>query len=314
MPSLSAVAYKRGLTRACLCAKQVHLRRWQSVLARRQPLLQAPAVAAPAWALTAATLGLALSVPGLAMFQSGLLRAGSVNSLLLHHFVTAAAVSLLWVAGGFSAVASTTGMAAGDTGLRSVVGAFDMAMLRGVFSSAGPQDAAQLLRALFTLAPAILAPCIVAGAAAERLKPAASALFSALWLPVVYIPVAHAVSAGAGGLLFDLGVLDGAGTLALNVATGFSALMAALLAGARRERRAAAHNLPTTALGTALLAVGWLALIAGSAPTGAAAAAALICTQVQRLLMPKHGYPSAPLLLLHNSALHFPCVESIAGT
>ena len=236
----------------------------------------------PAWAMAAASLAAALALPGIAMFQAGLLRAGSVNTLLLHHVTIAAVGFLLWVAAGFSATVSRTGMSAGSLGLRSVLGAFDMAMLKGVFSSAqAAVDPAQLLRVAHSLVPALLAPCIVVGVAAERMKATAMTMFSILWLPVVYIPVAHAAGAGPGGLLWDLHLLDGAGSIALNTAAGFSAVMLARVVGARRKPGRGSHNLPSTVLGTALLAVGLLAHMAGACVTGTSAVTTLVAAQVR---------------------------------
>jgi ammonium transporter, Amt family len=207
----------------------------------------------PAWAMAAASLAAALALPGIAMFQAGLLRAGSVNTLLLHHVTIAAVGFLLWVAAGFSATVSRTGMSAGSLGLRSVLGAFDMAMLKGVFSSAqAAVDPAQLLRVAHSLVPALLAPCIVVG-----------------------------VAAGPGGLLWDLHLLDGAGSIALNTAAGFSAVMLARVVGARRKPGRGSHNLPSTVLGTALLAVGLLAHMAGACVTGTSAVTTLVAAQVR---------------------------------
>ena len=252
--------------------------------------MQAAAAVPGSWALTSSALALALALPGLALFQVGLLRTGSVNTLLLHHLVTAAAVSLLWVLGGFSAFASTAGMVPGSLDLRSVVGRLDPTWLQALLDAPAGGGVQQLLRAAYHAVPAILAPCIAASAAAERVKPLAMLLLSALWLPCVYIPVAHAAAAGPGGLLWDLGVFDGAGNLALNVSSGFSALALAAAAGVRRDRPRmigeggtpqGGHNLPNTVLGLALLAVGWLALLAGAAPSGAAAVSTVIYAQVR---------------------------------
>jgi ammonium transporter, Amt family len=145
------------------------------------------------------------------MLQAGLLRAGSVSTLLYSHLVTAATATLLWLTIGFSLATSTTGMVPGDLGIRSVLGAPDSFLLRGVMEASTVLNLPELSRALYSLVPATVAPCIVVSAAAERIKPSAMALLAALWLPAVYAPVVHAVASGPGALLWDLGVLDACG-------------------------------------------------------------------------------------------------------
>jgi hypothetical protein len=144
-----------------------------------------------------------------ALHHAGLLRATSVNSLLLHHLAMAAIVPFLWTLLGHAMAFTTTGMVEGHIGWRSFVSEVD------VFSairswSGNVTDGA--LHMLFQLAPAILAPCILVGAVAERIKPGASIVMSTLWLPCVYIPILHATHAGPGSFLGDLGVLDAGGT------------------------------------------------------------------------------------------------------
>jgi Ammonium Transporter Family len=301
--------------RRCTCELQApsHLAATATPPPARCHVQAAAAAVAPEWAALGCTLASLLVVPGLALFQLGLLRAGSVNTLLLNHVFVAAAVPLFWALAGFSLVASTAGMVEGHLGVRGLYGALDRSMIYGTFPSAA-DSLPQLLSALRSMVPAIVAPCIVAAAAAERVKPAAMLLLSALWLPAVYVPVAHAAGAGPGGLLSDLRLLDGGGSLALSTATGMSALMVALLAGKRAAGPGRAHNLPTTVLGTALLAVGWIAYIAGGATTAAAAASSALAAVVFASLRAADPAPDPFVLwLTHLCAVSVACSNKPEG-
>lgn len=171
----------------------------------------AQTTASPLGVLLATALALFAALPGATMFQAGLLRAGSVNSLLLHRLAMIAIIPLLWCAFGHAAAYSSTGLIEGHVTWRSFIGAVDGAALASLWNGALAQNAATALHGLYQLAPALLAPCFLAAAATERMRLGASVVFSTLWLPVVYVPIVHAVQAGPGCVLGDLGVLDAAG-------------------------------------------------------------------------------------------------------
>ena len=122
-----------------------------------------------------------------------------------------AIVPLMWCAFGHAAAYSATGLVEGHVSWRSFIGVVDGAALASLWNGTLALNAATALHGLYQLAPALLAPCFLAAAATERMRLGASLLFSALWLPCVYVPAVHAVQAGPGSLLGDLGVLDAAG-------------------------------------------------------------------------------------------------------
>jgi ammonium transporter, Amt family len=124
----------------------------------------------------------------------------------------AAIVPLLWAMLGHSMAFSTTGMVEGHIGWRAFVSEVDLFSAVRVWSGALAENVGGALQMLSQMAPAILAPCILVGAVAERIKLVASIVMSTLWLPCVYVPVLHATHAGPGSFLGDLGVLDAGGT------------------------------------------------------------------------------------------------------
>lgn len=170
-----------------------------------------PATERPTSALMNSLFVLTLALPGLAMFYGGLSRAGSVNSALISSALCMSVVSVTWVAGAYSGTFSTTGMSEGTIDLRSFFGSFDKAMLSGVTPSSTFRGLPELTWFLFQLKLAIIAATIAMGGLIERAKLSAKIVMTSLWIPTVYMPICHAVSAGPGSLLGDIGVLDFAG-------------------------------------------------------------------------------------------------------
>ena len=172
-----------------------------------------PAVERPTSSLMNSLFVLMLAIPGLAMFYGGLSRAGSVNSALMSSALSMSLVSIAWIAGAYSGTFSTTGMTEGVIDVRSFIGSLDKAMLSNITSTSTFRGLPELTWILFHLKLAIVASTIAMGALIERVKLSAKILMTALWVPVVYMPVCHAVAAGPGSLLADIGVLDFAGVL-----------------------------------------------------------------------------------------------------
>ena len=226
-----------------------------------------------AWMLTATALVLLMTLPGVALFYGGLVRARNVLSVMMQCLAVAALATVLWTVYGYS-------LAFGDGGW--FTGGFDKAFFAGVERGALSGTVPESVFAMFQLTFAVITPALVFGGVAERLKFSAMLWFSGLWLTLVYFPVAHWV--WGGGWLGELGVLDYAGGTVVHVNAGVAALMAALVVGRRRGFPATPmlpHNLVFTIAGASLLWVGWFGFNAGSAlAANADAGMAMLTTQV----------------------------------
>ena len=226
-----------------------------------------------AWMLTATALVLLMTLPGVALFYGGLVRARNVLSVMMQCLAVAALATVLWTVYGYS-------LAFGDGGW--FTGGFDKAFFAGVERGALSGTVPESVFAMFQLTFAIITPALVFGGVAERLKFSSMLWFSGLWLTLVYFPVAHWV--WGGGWLGELGVLDYAGGTVVHVNAGVAALMAALVVGRRRGFPATPmlpHNLVFTIAGASLLWVGWFGFNAGSAlAANGDAGMAMLTTQV----------------------------------
>ena len=253
-----------------------------------------------AWLMMAAVLALLMGVPGLAMFYGGLVRTKNTLSMFAQVFTVICLAIVLWVLLGYS-LAFTAGP------LPAVAGGFSKAFLTGVTPEsvvatyhagvAVPEYAFIAYEMIF----ACLAPAIIIGAFAERMRFPAMLVFIALWILVVYAPVAHmawfrvapdaiaeatravlaaapgaarrqaeaalAAIAGQQGLFQQWGVLDYSGGTAVHISAGIAGLIGAVALGKRTgygRDSMAPHNLTMTIAGAALLWVGWFGFNAGS--------------------------------------------------
>jgi len=227
-----------------------------------------------AWMLTATALVLFMTLPGLALFYSGLVRSKNVLSVLMQCFAIAAAASVVWMIVGYS-IALTPGSS-------SWIGGLGMFMLHGlsVGSASGPIPESVFV--MFQMTFAIITPALIVGGFAERMRFSAMLTFSMLWLVLVYAPVCYWV--WGGGWLAQMGFRDFAGGAVVHVNAGVAALVAALVLGKRRgfpERPMPPHNLPITVAGAGMLWVGWFGFNAGSALTaGGEAGMAMLVTHI----------------------------------
>ena len=237
-----------------------------------------------AWMLTATMLVLLMTIPGLALFYGGMVRAKNLLSVLMQCFAITALVSVLWLVYGYSAAFSTTGMQAGHVGWHSIVGALDRVFLAGMKPDTLYNTVPESVFAMFQLTFAIITPALIVGAFAERMKFSALLWFSGLWLTVVYLPMAHMVWGGAGSLLGDLGVLDFAGGTVVHINAGIAGLVACLVIGKRKGYPTTPmppHNLGYTVVGGSLLWLGWFGFNAGSAvAANGSAGMAMLVTQI----------------------------------
>ncbi|MFF2810014.1 ammonium transporter [Streptomyces sp. NPDC058000] len=202
-----------------------------------------------------------LMTPGLAFFYGGMVRVKSVLNMLMMSFISLGIVTILWVLYGFGLAFGT------DTG--GIIGwNSDFAGLGhiGLTQLWGTTTIPIYVFAVFQLMFAVITPALISGALADRVKFTAWALFIALWVTVVYFPVAHWVW-GDGGWLFKLGVIDFAGGTAVHINAGAAALGVILVVGKRigfKKDPMRPHSLPLVMLGAGLLWFGWFGFNAGS--------------------------------------------------
>ena len=228
-----------------------------------------------AWMLTATVLVLFMTLPGLALFYAGLVRAKNVLSVLMHCVAVACLVSVLWYAGAYSLAFVGTNPWIGDPSQ-----AFLFGVARGaVHPGTTIPDTVYIM---YQMTFAIITPGLIIGAYAERIKFGAVLLFSALWLFAVYVPVAHWV--WGGGWLAAMGVKDFAGGIVVHTTAGVSALVVAIALGKRDgfpHQMHPPHAPWIVMVGAAMLWVGWFGFNAGSALTaGADAGMAMLVTHM----------------------------------
>jgi Amt family ammonium transporter len=214
-----------------------------------------------AWVLVASALVMFMT-PGLALFYGGMVRAKNVLGTLMQSFFALGLVSVLWVLIGYTlAFGPSKGGIIG--GLDYIGFAHVGAAPNELFAPTIPHSAFAIFQMMF----AIITPALITGAFAERMKFWAYVWFTALWLLLVYAPVAHWVF-DPDGWLHKLGALDFAGGTVVHINAGIAALAAVLVIGPRRGFKREAfvpHNLTLTILGTGILWFGWFGFNAGSA-------------------------------------------------
>ncbi len=213
-----------------------------------------------AWILTSTALVLFMTLPGLALFYGGLVRAKNVLSVLMQCFVIACVVSVLWVIYGYS-------IAFGDGGsMNAWIGGLDNAFLANVTRESLSGTLPESVFVMFQMTFAIITPALIVGGFAERMKFSSMLLFSVLWVSVVYFPVCHWV--WGGGWLAEKGLLDFAGGTVVHITAGVAALVCALVMGNRNgfpTTPMMPHNMTMTVTGAGMLWVGWFGFNGGSA-------------------------------------------------
>ena len=218
-----------------------------------------------AWVLTASALVLMMTLPGLALFYGGLVRAKNVLNVLMQCVLSAGIVGVLWILVGYS-LAFGTG--------NSLIGDFSKIGLSGVtlesvtanFASP-PRNIPEYVFIMFQAMFAIITPALIPGAIAERMRFDVWCAFIAVWFLVVYCPIAHMVWASEGWI-YKASAIDFAGGLVVHMSSGFSAIVAALMLGKRQglgRESMAPHSLPLCLIGAGLLWTGWFGFNAGSA-------------------------------------------------
>lgn len=219
-----------------------------------------------AWMIVATLLVLLMTIPGIALFYGGLVRQKNVLSIIMQCMLIVCAVTVIWIAFGYSFVFGTSLMDSGSA-WSFLIGGFDKVLLRGITtSSLSAGNIPELIFVLFQCMFAIITPALILGAFAERLKFSGFLIFTVLWSILVYIPMAHWV--WGGGFLQQMGAIDFAGGTVVHINAGISALVMAIMAGKRSDYKIGhpitPHNITFVFLGTAFLWLGWFGFNAGS--------------------------------------------------
>ncbi|TKW67279.1 MAG: ammonium transporter [Paracoccus denitrificans] len=233
------------------------------------------------WMLLSGILVMMMTIPGLALFYGGLVRSKNVLSVLMQVLTTFCVMSLLWVMFGYSLAFTGAGDAASAGALTPYIGGLSKMFLSGVDTSSVAETFSagvyipELSFVIFQLAFACIAPALIVGATAERLKFSAILMFIVIWFFLSYLPMAHMVWWWGGpsaydaptGLLYGHGALDFAGGTVIHINAGVAGLVAAYVAGPRlgyNRELLAPHNLTFTLIGGCLLWIGWFGFNAGS--------------------------------------------------
>ncbi|AZS52279.1 ammonium transporter [Entomomonas moraniae] len=237
-----------------------------------------------AWMLISTVLVLFMTIPGLVLFYGGMVRSKNILSIAMQCFAITGLVTILWFVYGYSLAFSTTGMSEGVINLHSFIGNVDNLFLNQLTRDSLTGTYPETVWIIFQLTFAILAPALIVGAFAERMKFSSMLVFMGVWFTLVYIPIAHMVWGGESALMHSWGVLDFAGGTVVHINSGVAGLVACLMLGKRKgypSQSMAPHNLPFTLVGTAMLWVGWFGFNAGSAgAANGSAGMAMLVTQM----------------------------------
>ncbi|MEN9011791.1 MAG: ammonium transporter [Yoonia sp.] len=213
-----------------------------------------------AWIIVATALVLFMTLPGLALFYGGLVRARNVLSVFMHCYAIACLMSLLWFAFGYS-------IAFGG-GTSGYWGGLDKMFLDGITVDTLAGTLPEVLFFAFQMTFAIITPALIVGAYVERINFAFVLLFSGLWMLLCYAPVVHWVWGGGfladGGIFGETGVRDFAGGIVVHETAGLAALILAVFLGARKVQSKPPHNPGMVMIGAAMLWVGWFGFNGGS--------------------------------------------------
>ncbi len=216
--------------------------------------------------MTFVTLSAALvmfMIPGLALFYGGMIKSKNVLSTTLQSYAALAVISVQWIVIGYSLSFGT------DKG--GFIGKLDFTFFKNVAEAANIDYAPtipHLLFAVFQMMFAVVTAAVISGAFAERMRFSAFLVFLILWTTLVYDPMAHWVWGGTmsqGGWLKELGVQDFAGGLVVEINSGISGLVAAIVLGKRKKVHPDPHHVPMAILGGGILWFGWFGFNAGSA-------------------------------------------------
>ncbi|MDU8942461.1 ammonium transporter [Ovoidimarina sediminis] len=213
-----------------------------------------------AWIIVATALVLFMTLPGLALFYGGLVRARNVLSVFMHCYAIACLMSILWLILGYSIAFGSGGS--------GIWGGLDKMFLSGVDTESLSGTLPEILFFAFQMTFAIITPALIVGAYVERVGFGFVLTFSALWMLLVYAPVVHWVWGGGmladGGIFGETGVRDFAGGIVVHETAGIAALVIAVFLGPRKNQTTPPHNPGLVMIGAAMLWVGWFGFNGGS--------------------------------------------------
>ncbi len=213
-----------------------------------------------AWIIVATALVLFMTLPGLALFYGGLVRARNVLSVFMQCYAIACLMSVLWLVAGYSI--------AFGSGTSGIWGGLDKMFLSGVTADSLSGTLPEVLFFAFQMTFAIITPALIVGAYVERVGFGFVLLFSGLWMLLCYAPVVHWIWGGGmmadGGIFGAVGVKDFAGGIVVHETAGLAALIIAVFLGPRKNRTTPPHNPGYVMIGAAMLWVGWFGFNGGS--------------------------------------------------
>ena len=213
-----------------------------------------------AWIIVATALVLFMTLPGLALFYGGLVRARNVLSVFMQVYAIACLMSVLWLVAGYSI--------AFGSGTSGYWGGLDKMFLLGVDADALSGTLPEVLFFAFQMTFAVITPALIVGAYVERINFSFVLIFSGLWMLLCYAPVVHWIWGGGmmadGGIFGEVGTKDFAGGIVVHETAGLAALFLAMILGPRKNRTTPPHNPGYVMIGASMLWVGWFGFNGGS--------------------------------------------------
>ncbi|HXU60357.1 MAG TPA: ammonium transporter [Polyangia bacterium] len=278
--------------------------------------LNSPGPGHNAWMMTSSALVLFMTLPGLALFYGGLVRRKNILSVMAQCLGCAGLVAILWWAVGYSLVFSSG---------TPIFGSLKFALLKGVTSAPNTDYGAWVSHNVFSMYQlmfAIITPGLIVGAIAERMKYSAIMAFIAVWMFVVYFPLAHMVW-GIDGLMngvwnakASIKAIDFAGGTVVHMSSGWSALVLCLILGKRTgfgRRAFLPHSMVLTMIGTGMLWVGWYGFNAGSAVAADGIAANAFTTTTLAAAVAAAVWPAIEWITRGKPSILGFCSGAVAG-
>jgi Amt family ammonium transporter len=282
------------------------------------PLVGAPGPGHNAWMMTSSALVLFMTLPGLALFYGGLVRKKNVLSVLAQCLGITGMVTIMWWAFGYSFV---FGKSFGSPFL----GGSEYFFLKGVTSAPNTDYAywvSQNVFSMYQMMFAIITPALIVGAIAERMKFTAIMLFVAIWMLVVYFPLAHMVW-GVTGYMNGvwngdaaIAAIDFAGGTVVHMSSGWSALILCMILGPRLgfgKEKMAPHSMVLCMVGTGMLWVGWYGFNAGSAAAADGVAANAFMTTTLAAAVATFVWGAIEKIFRGHASILGMCSGAVAG-
>src|SRR5947207_3788283 len=257
-----------------------------------------------------------MTLPGLALFYGGLVRAKNVLSVLAQCLGIAGLVTIIWWMVGYSLVFSQGS---------PFIGGLKFAFLRGVDGRPNGDYSywvSQNVFSMYQLMFAIITPALIIGAVAERMKFAAVLVFVGVWMFAVYFPIAHMVWGSDGWMngVFNadakITAIDFAGGTVVHMSSGWSALILCLVLGKRvgfGKEPMPPHSMVMCMIGTGMLWVGWYGFNAGSAVAADGIAANAFTTTTLATAVASFVWPMAEWITRGKPSVLGFCSGAVAG-